>query len=201
MFLANVDIDVGHSNPLVAAKNLKLMSCLVFAYGSNMCRERMINRVSSAIPLGTGVLQRHRLTFHKRGMDGSAKANAFYTGSACDATWGVLFRIDVTQKPMLDQFESVGVGYETVMKGIQTAGGKVVQAWTYIALSVAVEGGLKPFTWYKDFVIQGARQHDLPSEYIRILQSTDAVHDSDTLRSQANARILAGVTDHCDGAV
>lgn len=50
-----------------------------FAYGSNMLTERLIARTPSARPVGTSLLPGHRLTFHKRGRDGSGKCDAFET--------------------------------------------------------------------------------------------------------------------------
>ena len=55
-----------------------------FAYGSNcnqaiMEKKGVIARTPSARPVGTSLLPGHRLTFHKRGRDGSGKCDAFET--------------------------------------------------------------------------------------------------------------------------
>jgi hypothetical protein len=31
----------------------------------------------------------------------------------------------------------------------------------------AIDDRLKPYSWYKDFVMKGAQEHGLPLEYIR----------------------------------
>ena len=166
------------------------MSCLVFAYGSNMCRERMRNRVSSAVFVGVAVLQYHELLFNKRGVDGSAKANAFYTGNECDTIWGAVFKIDVQHKPTLDAHEFIGIGYDAVTANVQMSDGSSLSVWTYVALATAIEDGLRPFTWYKGFVLRGARQHGLPTEYVRFLESFDSVPDPDVARRRTNERLL-----------
>ena len=82
-----------------------VMSYLVFAYGSNMCQERMRYRIASATRLSVGMLQGYHLVIHKRSIDGSGKANARYTGQPDHATWGAVYRIARDHKPVLDKIE------------------------------------------------------------------------------------------------
>mgnify|MGYP002623607894 FL=1 len=56
----------------------------IFTYGSNMHIARLRARVASAVPVERGVVAGRRFAFHKRGLDGSGKADAFYTGDAAD---------------------------------------------------------------------------------------------------------------------
>jgi len=51
----------------------------VFAYGSNMCTQRMRSRVPSAEAVTIGYVGQRQLVFHKRSSDGSAKADAAFT--------------------------------------------------------------------------------------------------------------------------
>lgn len=166
------------------------MTCLVFAYGSNLCHERLLNRVESAVALDIGSLQGYQLTFHKRGIDGSAKADAIYTGQTGHATWGVVFRIAKEHKSVLDDFEFVGIGYDSVKVDIALAAGGHVQAWTYLARPTAIEKGLKPYAWYKAFMVHGARQHGLPAKYVELLEDIDATPDLDAARHQLNTSII-----------
>jgi hypothetical protein len=46
-----------------------------------------------------------RLAFHKRGIDGSVKADAVYMGSVSDRVWGVVFSLRRDEKSVLDEFE------------------------------------------------------------------------------------------------
>ena len=67
---------------------------LYFAYGSNMSerRLRVEKRAPSAKVIGTGVLNNHCLTFHKRSEDRSGKCTIECSES--DKVYGVLFKIN-----------------------------------------------------------------------------------------------------------
>ena len=83
-----------------------------FAYGSNMSTPRLLNRVVSARAVAVACLPAHALRFHKRGRDGSAKCDAFYTGQDHDELHGVVYRIAAAEKPCLDECEGLGNGYD-----------------------------------------------------------------------------------------
>ena len=65
----------------------------VFAYGSNMCTQRMRSRVPSAKPVTIGYVCERRFVLHKRSDDGSAKADAAFTAVSTDRVWGVVYRL------------------------------------------------------------------------------------------------------------
>ena len=155
-----------------------------------MCRQRMLDRVASTAVVGVGCLPGHRLALHKRGLDDSAKADAFRTGNLSDATWGVVYRIDRRHTSILDQFESLGVGYDRVEVDIKLSAGESVRAWTYVARAEAIEAKLKPFHWYKDYLVRGAKQHGLPADYIETLESIEAMRDENLARRRMNAPIV-----------
>jgi len=159
----------------------------VFAYGSNMCTQRIGARVAAADPIATGYVTHRRIAFHKSGIDGSAKADAAYTGCAADRVWGVVFRLPDQDKPKLDACES-GYDDESI---VVVAGSRLIAAQIYTARAESIDESLLPFTWYHRFVIHGARQHRLPDEYIRQLQAIASVADLDCEREQRNSRIIA----------
>jgi gamma-glutamylcyclotransferase len=66
-----------------------------------MCRDRLFDRVPSARYEFVASLSGHALRFHKRSSDGSAKADAFFTGEEKDKVWGVV--VDV---PDEDRWEA-----------------------------------------------------------------------------------------------
>ena len=43
-------------------------------------------------------------------------------------------------------------------------------AFTYHANPARIDAALRPFDWYKDYVVRGAREHGLPADYIRELE-------------------------------
>ncbi len=54
---------------------------LYFSYGSNMSSRRLLSRVPSARFITSASLPGHALHFHKKGLDGSAKCDAYETKS------------------------------------------------------------------------------------------------------------------------
>ena len=82
-----------------------------FAYGSNLHPVRLRERVPSADLLGVVERPAHRLAFHKRSHDGSAKCNLFHTASESDRVYGAIYRLDPGQKKDLDRHEGSGKGY------------------------------------------------------------------------------------------
>src|SRR6056297_3033351 len=153
---------------------------LYFAYGSNMSIVRLRERVPGARRVGTGTLQYHDLRFHKRGADGSAKCDAFYTGDANHSVYGSLFVIDPAEKPALDAAEGLGVGYGE--KPVSVAVGKQqhIEALTYYAL--AIDETLNPYSWYVQHVLIGARETACPPPYLAWIESTTAIDDDDAAR-------------------
>jgi len=147
---------------------------LYFAYGSNMCIERLAARTPSARMLSTGFLRGHRLKFDKLSVDGSGKCDCQHTGSEEDRVYGVLFAIANTERPSLDKAEGVGNGYDRREVAIETDGG-IVNATTYIAMRKQPD--LRPYHWYKDYVLTGARQAKLPVEYIAGIESVESIDD------------------------
>ena len=160
-----------------------------FAYGSNMSAPRVRQRAPSARLRGIGRLEGHALRWHKRGRDGSGKCDAEATGTDSDVVWGVLFEIDRSEKHRLDEAEGLHHGYDEKEVGITTGLG-AVEALMYYATDIAP--ALRPFHWYKAFVVAGARQHGLPEPYIRNLEMVQSVPDPDTSRAAINSDIGRG---------
>ena len=158
-----------------------------FAYGSNMLTRRLQARVPSAQPVGIGHVSEHRLRWHMPARDGSAKCDAEATGRAGDVVWGVLFRIHADEKRHLDEVEALGVAYRDALLKVCIPGGSLA-AFAYLALNTA--DNLKPYDWYKGFVVAGAIEHGLPGDYLRALRAVDALPDPDPRRSALNRRLL-----------
>lgn len=156
------------------------MSQNIFAYGSNMCSGRF--RDYHVHCEGTGrsaVLTGYRLLFNKQSTDGSGKANvAAHEGAE---VWGVLYSIPQADLQTLDNGE---VGYERVLLPVRTTDNNASQAWVYIASQPNNAAGLRPYTWYKRFLVEGAREHALPPEYIATLEGIDAVQDANQGRDR-----------------
>lgn len=154
---------------------------LYFAYGSNMSVSRLKERVPSAVPLGGHRLKEHDLRFHKSGKDGSGKCDAYFTSNAVDVIYGALFEINPNEKPALDKAESLGYGYDIKEITVAAQDGTLIKATTYVASKI--DKTLKPYSWYMNHVLIGARETSLPAEYIeRKMNSVVVIEDRDKER-------------------
>ena len=148
----------------------------IFTYGSNMASHRMTERAPSARVLGSGRLTRHALRFHKTGRDGSGKADAFFTGRSEDAVWGVVYEISAPDKARLDLIEGLGRDYferEVTLSPAAAANPGGVRIYT--ASMQMIDGRLRPYPWYKALVLEGAREHGLPADYVASLETVVAL--------------------------
>jgi hypothetical protein len=151
-----------------------------------MCAPRLKRRTASARFVSIGRLDQYSLRFHKLGLDGSGKADAYYTGQDEDHVWGVVFELNQSDKQVLDQFESLGVGYDQKEIFVDTLEGSTIQATIYCARSEAIRRELNPFSWYLWFLISGANQFGLPSGYVANLRQVKSIVDSDQQRDKLN---------------
>lgn len=158
-----------------------------FAYGSNMHSQRLGRRLDGAQCRGVYALRHHALRFHKVGRDGSAKCDAFRTGQAADAVWGVLYAISAGDEAALDRVEGLGVGYRKEQVCLANAAGASAVAFTYLAIHI--DAGLRPFAWYKRHVLEGAREAGLPAEYIAGIARQAAIEDPCAARASAELAI------------
>ncbi len=143
---------------------------LYFAYGSNMCSGRLRKRVPSAKPRFRARLKGHRLCFHKQSDDGSAKSDALTTNKPSDVVWGVVFEINQAEKAQLDAAEGLSHGYNGATVTVLDEEGRGHEVFIYVADPDYINSELTPYSWYKRFVLEGARQHGLPPEYIRMIE-------------------------------
>ncbi len=161
---------------------------LYFSYGSNMSTRRLLKRVASASRLSIATLHEHELKFHKVGSrDRSAKCDAAETGNPGHFVIGVVFDISESDKPLLDQKEGVGYGYQMKNVSIELSDGNIIEAFTYYATYIDPE--LKPFHWYKEHVVRGAMENGLPDEYVLAIESIESVADPDNVRHETELGI------------
>jgi gamma-glutamylcyclotransferase len=165
---------------------------LYFAYGSNLHPRRLRERVASAVAVGSGRLEGHRLRFHKRARDGSGKCDAMRTGRPEDAVLGVLYRLDAADVARLSGIEGVGRGYEVYDVRIRVGDG-LVEAFTYLADPAFVDPTLVPWDWYKTLVLVGARHHRLAERYVAAIGAVESRPDPDAHRAATHAALLARI--------
>ena len=158
-----------------------------FAYGSNMLTARLAERVPTVRPIGPGRLSGHQLHFHLSGSDDSGKCNVLETGDPADVVHGVLYELDADRLERLHAAE--GAPYAFVELDI-VAADRTYRAATYRGRTAYLDDTLVPYDWYCAFVLEGAREHGLPADYVARLAAVENRSDSDTARAELNARIL-----------
>jgi hypothetical protein len=146
--------------------------------------------VPSAAELVVARLSGYTFHFHKRSDDGSGKGNAVETGNELDVVYGVLFGIDPREKGDLDTAEGVGHGYIETSAVLTDNDGNRHEAFMYVAAENSTDDTLSPYSWYKRFVVDGARQHGLPPDYVAGIEVMPATEDPDRARDARNCRIL-----------
>ena len=158
---------------------------LYFAYGSNLLAARLRQRVPSAKAVATGFVEQHRLVFNKAGRDGSGKANI--EPAPGQRVHGVVYQMTSNEQWMLDEAESLGVGYRHHWVQVRSSLSEQ-NIFTYQAISPVA--ALRPYRWYCDLILAGAAAHGLPSDYISALAAIPAAEDPDLGRCQLHQSIL-----------
>ncbi|MCC5880800.1 MAG: gamma-glutamylcyclotransferase [Idiomarina sp.] len=151
-----------------------------FAYGSNMSSRRLLARVPSARSLGVAVLLGYEMSFRKRSHDGSAKCTILENPKA--STLGVVYQLPDDQRYTLDRIEGQGFGYDVTDVRIHTQHGKLLNAFTY--LGTDPEDDIKPYQWYVEHVVRGAREHGIACQYIDKILACAAIDDPDPGRQE-----------------
>ena len=150
---------------------------------------RLLERVSSAELLKVIELRQYRLAFQKRSQDGSSKCNLVRTGAKSDAVHGAIYQIDVAHKQALDRFEGNGNGYQDSQLTVELYG-EEQSCFTYFAQPSHIEIGVKPYHWYKNLVVLGAKHLQFPEVYVGSIELIESVEDPDeTRREQHNLLI------------
>ena len=154
------------------------------AYGSNLYPPRLEARISILSTVGIVEMKNQRLTFGKRGGDGTGKCTLVDDSSSC--AYGVIYEISATDKSTLDRIEGLGDGYEGAWIPYDSIG----NCFYYRAPNNQIDNGLQPFDWYKAFVLAGMRHHGFPEGYIAEVQKITALRDPDSHRRLKNLELL-----------
>lgn len=154
-----------------------------FAYGSNTWVERLHERVGSVDVVGVARLRRYRLSFNKRGQDGSGKCN-IVPASNGRVVLGALYSLTYEQWERLAEFER---GYRAAKVAVSTSKGST-RAATFIAEPSFIDDSLIPFDWYHNLVVRGAESFGFPAEYIDALRGVAVIRDPDRSRRASAVR-------------
>ena len=159
---------------------------LYAAYGSNLHPHRLTERTPSASFVGTAFLDGWSLHFHKRGRDTSGKCNIEPGGTG---VYLALYELHAVDQRRLDRFE--GNGYARTSVHVAEFG----ECLTYTALPGAVDDELRPFDWYLELVMLGARQHAFDGSYVERLATIETIEDPHTGRREEHFRLIESIRE------
>jgi hypothetical protein len=71
---------------------------------------------------------------------------------------------------------------------VRISGEATLRAVTYYATHK--DPSLRPYHWYKEYVLAGARENSLPVEHIKVIESIASVEDPDAPRTARAQAIL-----------
>ena len=138
-------------------------------------------------------IKKYRLRFWKKSRDESGKCYIEYTGNDEDVVHGVLFSIDEIDHGYLNKEEgatSQNPGYKEEKVSVITDDGEV-QAFTYMINGEdKIDKTRKPYHWYRNQVVQGAIENDLPKDYIKTIEDVEFTIDKYEGRVSMNEKYL-----------
>lgn len=161
-----------------------------FAYGSNLHPVRLEDRIGSCNIIAVARLAGAELRFHKIGLDRSGKCDIVFQQNLSKDIWGVVYQISEKQKCRLDQYESLGQGYQILHTNVLTQQNQTINVFTYQAMPEFVDPSLRPFDWYHELVLLGAQFHRFPERYLDELKQVPIVLDSDKKSISAHQSLL-----------
>lgn len=160
------------------------------AYGSNLHPYRLIQRVPNAKFLMTMRLHGHRVSFSKLSHDGSSKCNLARSEGGDSAAHVAIYEMPAAEKHLLDIAEGLGNGYDQAQHPIKIASTEY-DVFAYAAAATHLVREMPPYDWYKSMVIEGARYHGFPEDYVREFELQPSMPDPDHRRRIGAENILA----------
>jgi gamma-glutamylcyclotransferase len=146
-----------------------------FAYGSNMSPAIFVDRRGMhPLEARRARLDGYRLCFSLPvGPGERGVANVEQAAGA--HVWGVVYLIDAAEGGRLDRSEGVRGGLYDRIPVVLAVDDDRVEAFTY--RSSFASAGRKPSARYLGLMLDGARLHGLPAEYVRHLEALDLAVD------------------------
>jgi len=141
-----------------------------FAYGSNLSKHQKMDRTGPIREARRARLGGYRIAFNKRGSDGTGKANI--VPDPRGTVWGVVYRCNPDALSAMDKREGVSAGHYVRMNvSVAVHDDEDLSAITYVAGSTFIDNLLTPNPGYLQTILEGAREHGLPENYICRLEA------------------------------
>ena len=141
---------------------------IYFAYGSNLDVRRFRRRCPGAAVVGRARLPDHQLAFtrYSRAEKGGVADIVPEPGAE---VWGALYEIDAPCVAALDEYEGAPRAYRREPVRVTDDAGLEREAVAYIGNKTGV---FAPSRQYLAQIARGAREHNLPEEYVRTIEKT-----------------------------
>lgn len=137
---------------------------LYFAYGSNLATRYLHDYCPSAKPVQRARLVNFHIEFRRYSTDLQGGISTIIEAPG-ETVWGILFSIPVPEIEALDVLEDIPLGlYQRDGFLVLAEDGSWQTAQLYRV--VKPEGPFTPAKSYLDFMLEGAREHGLPGDYI-----------------------------------
>ena len=94
----------------------------------------------------------------------------------------------------LDCFEGNGNGYHDSQLTVELHG-KEYSCFTYFAQQSYIENNLKPYHWYKNLVVLGAKHLQFPDGYVRSIELIESVEDPDETRRKHHEQLIEKIVN------
>ena len=156
---------------------------LYAAYGSNLHPVRLRLRLPQSRFLGTAEVPGFELCFHKQSIDRSGKCNIVPGDGKIHVS---VYELTAYERAKLDRIEGAGIGYHVESIAVPGFG----DGFTYVAPPSHIDGGLRPYTWYKALVLVGCEAHAFPAGYVSGVRGIATVDDNNKQRHAENMRIV-----------
>jgi len=167
---------------------------LYFAYGCNMDAEFLAGRVGGPLAEGWPArLDGWRLAFNLAEAEGKPAVVANLVQDERCSTYGVVYRLPCEAVASLDAFEGVPDHYRRAMLWVEPCGRRARQAaLVYLGQPARVVEEGRPDSAYLELIVCGARQHQLPSDYVDWIRLKAADEAEDCYREQSPSGGPAG---------
>jgi gamma-glutamylcyclotransferase (GGCT)/AIG2-like uncharacterized protein YtfP len=139
---------------------------LYFAYGSNLHLRQFKRRCPTATQFRRARLPGYRLAF-KRYSKARKGGVADVVEDPDAEVWGALYHVDKAALDALDRFEEVPHAYRRDTVRVCDDDGVEHEAYIYFANKT---GDFAPSKQYLGLIVSGAKEHELPEDYVRALQ-------------------------------
>ena len=149
-------------------RNLISGTALYFAYGSNMSSKQMKERISSSIYVGVGFIDNHSLKFNRKGSYRSSGVASVEPSSG--KVWGVVWKMSLSDLSKLTKIEDP-TAYNREQMVVALESGENLTCNIYVAIKQV--DFIAPEQGYVDLIVTGAKEHNLPTEYIAFLKNIE----------------------------